>query len=145
MTFIRLPHRGTSVPAHPPAPPLMPRGVNQYPQLLIPPNAQPTTPTRQPQRGRSRNPRGTPTDIAMQPHQEPQLEEMTRSISRRRNSQPVQIIGMQPHKEPQAEQMLRPRPRRRNANPEGEAPVKQPKRRFKTGVLQPPGPPPDWH
>ena len=99
-------------------------------------------PTRQQQRGRSRNPRGTPNDIAMQPHQEPQLEDMTRSRSRRHNSQPVQIIDMQPHQEPQVEHMLRSRLRRRNADPEGEATVKQPKRRFRTGVLQVPGPPP---
>ena len=136
---MRLPHRGTSVPAHPPAPPLMPGGVNQYPPLYIPPDVQPT---RQQQRGRSRNPQGTPTDIVMQPHQEPQLEDMTRSRSRGRSSQPVHIIDVQPHQEPQVERMLRSRSGRRNADPEGDATVKQPKRRFRTGVLQPPGPPP---
>ncbi|MFM7981396.1 MAG: hypothetical protein ACKPKO_18975, partial [Candidatus Fonsibacter sp.] len=45
--FMRLPHRGTSVPAHPPVPPSVPRGVNQHPQLLIPPDVRPNTPTRQ--------------------------------------------------------------------------------------------------
>ncbi|MFM7988013.1 MAG: hypothetical protein ACKPKO_52735, partial [Candidatus Fonsibacter sp.] len=52
--FVRLPHTSTSVPAHPPVPPPVPGGVNQHPQLLIPPDVQPVTPTRQ-QRGRSRN------------------------------------------------------------------------------------------
>ena len=106
---MRLPHRSTSVPAHPPAPPLRPGGVNQYPQLFIPPDVQSTTPTRQQQRGRSRNPRRTPNDIVMHPHQDPQLEDMTRSRSRRRNSQPVQIIDRQPNQDSQLEQMLRSR------------------------------------
>ncbi|MFM7989587.1 MAG: hypothetical protein ACKPKO_60760, partial [Candidatus Fonsibacter sp.] len=67
--FMRLPHRGTSVPAHPPVPPSAPGGVNQYPQLLIPPDVRPVAPTR-PQRGRSRNPQGTQNDIEMQPPQQ---------------------------------------------------------------------------
>ncbi|MFM7985778.1 MAG: hypothetical protein ACKPKO_41335, partial [Candidatus Fonsibacter sp.] len=75
--FMRLPHRGTSVPAHPPVPPSEPGVVNQSPQLLIPPEVRPTappavTPTR-PQRGRSRNPQGTQNDIDIQaPPQERQ-------------------------------------------------------------------------
>ncbi|MFM7978933.1 MAG: hypothetical protein ACKPKO_06415, partial [Candidatus Fonsibacter sp.] len=58
--FMRLPRRGTSVPAHPPVSPSVPGGVNQYPQLLIPPDVRPITPTRT-QRGRSRNHKGHKT------------------------------------------------------------------------------------
>ena len=90
--FVRLPPRGTSVPAHPPVPPSIPGGVNQYPQLFIPPDVQPATPTRQ-RRGRSQPP----------PQQEPPIDLITRSTSRSRNhgTQPVQIIDMQPNQEPE--------------------------------------------
>ncbi|MFM7987104.1 MAG: hypothetical protein ACKPKO_48115, partial [Candidatus Fonsibacter sp.] len=86
--FMRLPHRGTSVPDHPPVPPSVPGGVDHYPQLLIPPDVRAATPTRQ-QRGRSRNPRGTQNDIDMQPpQQERQPERLTTRQQRGRSRNP---------------------------------------------------------
>ena len=97
-------------------PPSIPRGVNQYPKLFIPPNVRPTTPTRQ-QRGRSRKPRGTESDSDMQPQQEEQLEQIKMSTpkSRSRIAQPVQIIDVHPHQFPEIEQMTRSRSRRFNS------------------------------
>ncbi|MFM7987914.1 MAG: hypothetical protein ACKPKO_52235, partial [Candidatus Fonsibacter sp.] len=119
--FMRLPNRGTSVPAHPPVPPSIPGGVNQSPKLLIPPDVQPVTPTR-PQRGRSRNPQGTQNDINMQPpQQEPQPEQLTRQQrGRSRNPRGTQnYINMQPpQQEPQPEQQTRQQ-RGRSRNPRG--------------------------
>ena len=93
--FMRLPHRGASVTAHPPEPPLNPQlqgSVNQYPTMYIPVDPMPTQPmdetpelARRP-RQPERKPQPTPYDHApgaMRPVLSHQLAPKTPQLSRR--------------------------------------------------------------